>query len=140
MLELVVVVGILAFVIGPLVLSSRSSIGKAEYDMKRALAVNLATRMAERFGALDYRQAKATLGGEGFDPEKDPLLAPETYPDFLKERLVEYRKSIRFEEFVPDRLGMIQVEIRWIPKQGAPETSLKASKVVVNPYPARTGA
>lgn len=134
MLELVVVVGMLAFAIGPMVLSSRSSIGKTEYDMKRAMAVNLATRMAERFAAVDYYTLVETIDAS-FDPDADPLLSPETYPDFLKARLGEYSKQVTFRELVTDRVGIVEVAVRWYPRKGMPQATLKASKVIVNPYP-----
>lgn len=131
MLELVVVVVILAFAITPLVMSSRSSIQSADYAIKRAMAANLATRMVERFSALDYEELRERLGTT-FNPDEDPLLAPATYPDFLKERLADYAKTVTFQELVTDKLGMVQVEVRWYTREGSPQSKLKASKVVVN--------
>lgn len=134
MLELVVCVGLLAFVLGPMVLSSRSGIGKTEYDMKRALGVNLATRIAERFASLDYPLLKQTLEG-AYDPDQDPLLNPASYPEFLQEALKDYTKEVRFRELATDRVGIVEVEVRWYPRKGQPQTKLKASKVIVNWFP-----
>jgi hypothetical protein len=57
-----------------------------------------------------------------------------TLPEGLRERLKEYKKLVSFEELVPGRMGMLTVEVRWVSKKGRPETSLRASRVVMSPY------
>jgi len=135
LLEVVVVAGIMAFAIGPLLYMSRSSIRRTEHDMKRILAVNLSARMTERFAALPYGQLADLLGGGGFQPEQDPLLSPPTLPESLRESLGEYEKELRFEEVVPGRLGVLTVEVRWASKRDGPKNaSLESARVVMNPY------
>ena len=134
MLEIVFTVGLMAFALVPLVMMSRGTIGRTDHAMRRILAVNLSTRMIQRFVAVPYPQLKALVTDPDFDPDLDPLLAPLTLPEDLREKLAEYRKEVRFREITPDALAVVEVEIAWKSKQGAPETSLKASPVVMNPY------
>lgn len=133
MLEIVVVAGILAFALGPLILMSRGAIGRTEHDMKRILAINLATRLVDRYASIPYPQL-VELVRSGLDPESDPLLSPYTYPDGLRESLKSFTKTVSFEEQVEGRMGMLTVEVRWVPKKDAPETQLRAHRVVMSPY------
>lgn len=134
MLEIVFTVGLVAFALVPLVMMSRGNIGRTDHAMRRILAVNLSTRMIQRFAAVPYPQLKAMVTDPAFDVDQDPLLAPLTLPEDLRERLREYRKKVAFREVVPDALGVVEVELAWEAKQGGPEATLRSSQVVMNPY------
>jgi hypothetical protein len=134
LLEIVFTVGLMAFALVPLVMMSRGNIGRTDHAMRRILAVNLSTRMIQRFVAVPYPQLKALVTDSDFDPDQDPLLAPLTLPEDLREKLAEYKKVVRFREVVPDALAVVEVEIGWQAKKDGPEATLKASQVVMNPY------
>jgi hypothetical protein len=134
LLEIVFTVGLMAFALVPLVMMSRSNIGRTDHAMRRILAVNLSTRMVQRFVAVPYPQLKNLVTDPDFDPDQDPLLAPLTLPEDLREKLAEYKKVVRFREVVPDALAVVEVELEWQAKKDGPEATLKASQVVMNPY------
>lgn len=134
MLEVVFTVGLMAFALVPLVMMSRGNIGRTDHAMRRILAVNLSTRMIQRFVAVPYPQLQAMVTDPDFDPDLDPLLAPLTLPEDLRDKLREYQKEVRFREVIPDALGVVEVELKWQAKNDGPEATLKASQVVMNPY------
>lgn len=127
------VIGIMAFVLGPLIFMSRGAIGRTEHDMKRILAVNLASRLVDRYAGLPYGQL-VELMAQGVDPSTDVLLRPHTYPEKLRESLQDYQETVSFEELVEGRMGMLRVEVRWQSRKGGPEVGLRAFRVVMSPY------
>ncbi len=133
LLEIVAVVGLLGFCLLPLVMMSRGGIARTEHAMNRVLAVNLSNRIVDRFAAMPYPQLKDLVSDSDFSLDQDPLLAPATLPESLRERLAGYTKTLTFREEIPDALGVLDVRVEWKSQKGGNTASLRAIRVVMNP-------
>lgn len=131
LLELMIVIVLIAVALGPVIFSSRASIGKAAFDSRRSLAVNLITRMTERAAGLPFDTLR-TLTDGGLDPETDPLLTADAFPTRLRDLVQDYSRRVTFEEKVPGKVGVLKVELRWYASARAEQSRLVAARVIVN--------
>lgn len=135
--EIVIAIGILAFAMIPLMMSSQQSTRIQRYNIYRVTGTNLANATMERFKNLKYLDLEENFA-HGEDKakeiiENDPVLNTDGVSDEHREFINNFERSATFED-VPnnDNLGLLTVKVSWRPHPKQPRTTVELARVIVD--------